>query len=79
MSEEVKQTRLRGGEGMDAKECADVLQATIRHRERMHKEEMILLGENGEEKARGKINPDADMLYQALKFALACVEEIARK
>ena len=40
---------------------------------------MILLGENGEEKARGKINPDADMLYQALKFALACVEEIARK
>lgn len=63
---------------MDAKECADILQATIRHRERMHKEEMTLIGKNGEEEACGKINPDADILYQALKFALTCVEEKVR-
>lgn len=63
---------------MDAKECAGILQATIQHRERMHKEEMILLGKNGEEEARGKINPEADILYQALKFALTCVEEKAK-
>lgn len=64
---------------MDAKECADILRATISHRERMHQKEVTLIGPNGEEMGAGKINPEADCLYQAMKFALPCVEEKIRE
>lgn len=56
---------------MTAEECVEILRSTIRHRERMHKE-VIFVDENGE--TPGHINPEADILYQALKFALTCVE-----
>lgn len=57
---------------MTAQKCADILRSFIRHQERMHKE-VIFVDENGE--TPGRINPEADILYQATKFALTCVEE----
>lgn len=59
---------------MNARECADILRSAIRHRERMHEAETVFIDENGVETV-GKFNPDADILYQAMKFALHCVEE----
>ena len=64
---------------MDARECADILRSFIRHRERMHQEEVTFIGPNDEEMATGKIDPEADILYQATKFALSCVEEQIKK
>ena len=64
---------------MTAEECAEILRSTIRHREHMHQKEVTLIGPNDEEVATGKINPEADVLYQALKFALSCVEEKIQK
>jgi hypothetical protein len=63
------------GGAMTYKECAYILRATIRDRERMHKLETIFVGPNGEEVGKGYINPEADILYQAMKLALYCVEE----
>ena len=60
---------------MDARECADILRAAIRHRGRMHEKEIEFIGKNGEVETRGKINPEADIFYRAMKFALSCVEE----
>ena len=64
---------------MTAKECADILRSFIRHRERMHQEEVTFVGQNDEEISTGKIDPEADILYQATKFALSCVEEKIQK
>ena len=64
---------------MTAKECADILRNTIRHRERMHQQEVTFIGPNDEEIGTGKINPEADILYLAMKFALPCVEEKIQK
>ena len=64
---------------MTAEECADILRSFIRHRERMHQKEVTLIGPNDEEVGTGKTNPEADCLYQALKFALPCVEEKSQK
>ena len=64
---------------MTAEECAEILRSTILHREHMHQKEVTLIGSNDEEIATGKINPEADILYQALKFALSCVEENIQK
>ena len=64
---------------MTAEECANILRSTILHRERMHQKEVTLIGPNDEEIATGKITPEADILYQALKFALPCVEEKIQK
>lgn len=59
---------------MDAKECAHTLRSFIRHRERMHERETIFIDEDGTETV-GKLGADDDAIYQALKFALPCVEE----
>lgn len=64
---------------MTAEECADILRASIRHRERMHKEEIIFVGPDESEYQYGKINSDSDDLYHAMKFALDCVEEECSK
>lgn len=60
---------------MTATECADILRSFIWHREKMHQTDMIFKDENGMEIDRGKLNPETDILYQAAKFALTCVEE----
>lgn len=60
---------------MNGKECADILRETIRHRERTHEKEMAFFDENGRLIGRGKVEPAADELYQALKYALRCVEK----
>lgn len=59
---------------MTLKECADVLRSFIRHREKMHEQEVIFERPDGTEEGRGRINPEADDLYQAAKIALECVE-----
>lgn len=64
---------------MTLEECAEILRSTIRHREHMHQKEVMLIGSNDEEIATGKINPEADILYQAMKVALPCVEEKIQK
>lgn len=57
---------------MTTAECAEILRSAIQHRERMHKKVIFVVG-NVE--TPGRINPETDFLYHALKFALACVEE----
>ena len=64
---------------MTVDECAEILRSFVRHRERMQQREVTLIGSNDEEIATGKINPEADILYQAMKFALSCVQEKIQK
>lgn len=61
-------------EPMTAAECAEMLRSFIRHRERMFQQDVTFVGPDGSETV-GRINPDADELYHAIKFALSCVEE----
>lgn len=63
---------------MDAKECADILRATIRHHERMHGEGVVFIGPDGAEE-KVMVNPDNDILYHAMRFALSCVEKYIPK
>lgn len=67
------------GNTMTSAQCADILHSFIRHRENMHKKETICIDSNGLEVSRGYINPEKDVLYQAMKFALQCVEEKVEK
>lgn len=60
---------------MTPKECAEILRSFIRHREKMHSKEIILVGKYGSEAGRGHIAKEDDILYHATKFALTCVEE----
>lgn len=62
-----------GREPMTAEECANILRATIKHRERMHQQDMTFIGPEGAESV-GRINLEADELYHAIQFALTCVE-----
>lgn len=64
---------------MTATECADILRATIRNRERLHEKEIDLIGAAGTVEAHGHISPESDILYQAMRFALSCVEEKIQK
>ena len=59
---------------MELKECAEILRSMIRHRELEHQEVIHFRGDDGEERC-GKINPNEDVVYQAMKTALKCVEE----
>lgn len=58
---------------MTAAECASILRDEIRHREKMHTEPCIFIGQD-REKTQGTVNVENDLLYHALKFALSCVE-----
>lgn len=60
---------------MNAKECAEVFRSFIRHREKMCEKETIFINSDGTEVGRGYINPEKDVLLQAMKFALPLVEE----
>ena len=57
---------------MNAERCAAILQATIRHHERMH-EKMLFVDSDGVHE--GRVNQENDILYHALKYALPLVEE----
>lgn len=59
---------------MNPEKCAEILRSFIKHREKMHKSEMILIDDDGSETGRGYVNPETDCLYQAVKYALSCVE-----
>lgn len=59
---------------MDREECAGILRGAIKQREETHEREVTFCDATGKEIGKGKIEPMADRLYQALKFALKCVE-----
>lgn len=59
---------------MNPEKCAEILRSFIKHREKMHKSELLLLDDYGSETGSGHINPETDCLYQAVKYALSCVE-----
>lgn len=62
---------------MNLDQCIRLFKACIRHRERSYKEEHIFLAPDGTEVGRGKIIPENDSLYQAMKFALPILESLA--
>lgn len=64
-----------GGEGVNREECAAILRGAIKHREGTHKREITFCDANGNEFGKGTVEPMEDKLFQALKFALTCVEK----
>lgn len=57
--------------------CIRLFKACISHREYLHREETTFIGPDGSEVGRGKIIPEHDSLYQAMKFALPILESLA--
>ena len=59
---------------MEVKECVAILRSFLRHRTHMHGKEVALISDDGFEEDSGYFSEESDILYQAVKFALDCVE-----
>ena len=57
---------------MGLKECVETLKGAVRSHERMHRQGMIGTTMGG---ARVHLSPEDDLMYQALKTAIAFIEE----
>lgn len=62
---------------MEAKECAEILRSFLRHREKMYGKEIVFASDDGAELDRGYFKKENDILYDAVQFALDCVEKLS--
>lgn len=62
---------------MTRDECIDILRAAIWHSEQLHEKEITFTDEDGKVIGRGRVEAMQDDMYQALKYALSCVENQA--